>query len=831
MDKSIWRFALLVIIALLASGCFGDDYKKDIEVDGDTGGNVDGDEDVNLDGDGEIEGEDSDGDIEDGDLEDEDDIDGDTEDGEDELETEEEVEEEREPQIVSDQFSVRASVEQIHIWSAPVEVEMEILDVDDNIVATAFTDDLGSLVFRKLAPAKDYYARLKDTPEEYTNQLDIMSVEGSLPDDSFYSDQILEPGFGYLTTRDGTKLSIFVSLPGPVEDGPYPTLVNYSGYSPSKPGESLGGDAELFCTDFPVLCDAPSHPFGIIGGVMGYATVGVNIRGTGCSGGAYDYFEPLQLLDGYDVIEIVASQSWVKHNKVGMVGLSYPGITQLFVASTNPPSLLSIAPFSVLADSVSSTLLPGGMVNEGFAINWIDNVMNKALPYAHGWIQDLVDDGDTVCEENQLLHSQLVDVIAKAREDPFYDDDRAKPIDPTSFVHKVDVPVFLVGQSQDEQTGPHFPALFDKFTNSPVTRFTMTNGVHPDGIAPQVLARWFDFTSIYVDQEVPQMNAVVAILLPMFMEQVFSVSGMKFPPMIYEDYTSFDDVVQHYEAQDPIRVIYETGAAEGLDAGAPQGTFEKRYSAWPIPETVVTRYYFHNDGSMTLTAPTEDNGYSEFEHDPEAGNRVYLVSGSIDKPQPNYDYKPLLEDKAIVFLGETLTDDVVMTGPGSADIWLKSDADDADLEVNITEVRNDGKEVYIQSGWLRASHRTMREEASELRPVSSHYEEDVEPLVADEWNLVRIEIMPMGHVFREGSKIRVSIDTPGDSRARWKFGLLEYDTNPSHYVAHNKDYPSSIVLPVIPDIEVPESVPACNAYRGQPCRDYVEYTNTTTVIE
>ena len=42
--------------------------------------------------------------------------------------------------------------------------------------------------------------------------------------------------------------------------------------------------------------------------LLGYAVVDVNMRGTGCSGGAFDYFEPLQALDGYDVIETVARQ-------------------------------------------------------------------------------------------------------------------------------------------------------------------------------------------------------------------------------------------------------------------------------------------------------------------------------------------------------------------------------------------------------------------------------------------------------------------------------------------------------------------------------------------
>ena len=57
------------------------------------------------------------------------------------------------------------------------------------------------------------------------------------------------------------------------------------------------------------------------------------MRGTGCSGGAFDFFEPLQSLDGYDVIETIARQPWVLHHKVGMMGISYGGISQLFTAA------------------------------------------------------------------------------------------------------------------------------------------------------------------------------------------------------------------------------------------------------------------------------------------------------------------------------------------------------------------------------------------------------------------------------------------------------------------------------------------------------------------
>ena len=54
------------------------------------------------------------------------------------------------------------------------------------------------------------------------------------------------------------------------------------------------------------------------------------------------------------------------------------------------------------------------------------------------------------------------------------------------------------------------------------------------------------------------------------------------------------------------------------------------------------------------------------------------------------------------------TTETAMAGQGSVDLWLRSSAADTDLEVTLTEVRPDGQEEYIQSGWLRASHRAAR---------------------------------------------------------------------------------------------------------------------------
>ena len=732
------------------------------------------------------------------------------------------------PNLSEASFEVRGSINQIYIWRAPEMVAVEILDQNGDLLAEGETDWQGSLVFRALEPQENVEVRLRDEPTNRATELTILSVENSAPSALFYQSHVLRPGRGYITMRDGTQLSVFVSLPGPIEEGPYPTIINYSGYSPARPGQQLSEEVQVFCGQLPVLCDSPGHPSGILAGVGGYASVGINMRGTGCSGGAYDFFEPLQLIDGYDLVEIIARQPWVKHNHVGMAGLSYPGISQLFVAQMKPPSLAAIAPMSVIADTTSSTLTPGGIYNDGFALAWIENVLERALPYGHGWIGEVVEGGDTVCETHQLLHSQMVDVVAKALEYPFYTDEIAALFDPSRFVDQIEVPVFLTGQWQDEQTGPHFAALLDRFTGSPQARFTVTNGVHVDGYTPQILTEWKTFLDFYVARERPSWPSLTAQLVPLFFESAFG-NTISLPPVRFDDSLTFEEALATYEAEPPLRVIWETGAHPDYAPGSPVGRFETYHDAWPLPDTEPLILYLHPDGTLQPTAPTTEQSTEQpasfFYHDPEAATRVILPRGDIASLTPNWVYEPLRQDQAIAFISAPLETDHVMLGHGSVDVWMQSSEIDADLEIHLTEVRPDDTEMWVQAGWLRASYRGLRDDATILRPVKTHREEDYDLLPEGEWTLVRIELMPFGHIFRAGSRVRISIDTPGDTASEWYFILLDHPQTARHAFAHSDQYVSRIVLPLIPSIEVPTPLADCATLRGQPCRPYVPIDN------
>jgi predicted acyl esterase len=691
-------------------------------------------------------------------------------------------------------------------------------------IASGVADAQGSLMFREIPPGDGYVVRAKPPLHEAVGPLTVMSIEGSTPPPEFYRSQHLEPGFGYIETRDGTRLSVFVSLPGPVEDGPYPTLVNYSGYDPSEPGKPLdfpGIDISFLCGDLPVLCDAPNHPSGLIAGVLGFATVGVNLRGTGCSGGAYDFFEPLQLLDGYDVIETVAAQDWALNHRVGMAGLSYPGITQLFVASTRPPSLAAITPLSVI-DATPSVLAPGGILNDGFALEWGQEVLERAAPYGRGWEQGVVDAGDTTCEENQLLHSQKVDIIEKALSYPFYVPEIYDPVDPITLVDRIDVPVFTAGAWQDEQVGGHFPALWNRFTNAPVVRFTGYNGAHADGYTPQILAEWKNFLDFYVAGEIRPISPLVRSISPFLFESVFG-AFVQIPEERFADFPSFDAARTTYEAEPPVRIILESGGSPDEEPGAPVGGFELSFPSWPPPNTEPRRWYFHADGSLRDFPPAEPVAASTFQADPEKGQETYEVHDAFEQALPDIEWLPWKPGRQVVFVSEPLLEDVVMVGHASADLWIQATADDADLEVMLSEVRPDGMETYVQSGWLRASQRALSPESTPLRPIQTHREADAAPLPPGEWTSARVEIYPFAHVFRAGSRLRVSVSTPGGNQGRWRYDVLP--THATVAVSHSAAHPSSVLLPVIPDVEVPTPLPPCPSLRSQPCREYVPQLN------
>jgi uncharacterized protein len=699
-------------------------------------------------------------------------------------------------------FAVHPSVNQVAVTGARRGTRAVLRDSQGTRVAAASIDAKGSVLFRNVAAATGYVVAIDGTSSEPVDVVDASAT----PPASFYASQPLRAGYGYLETRDGTLLSINVTLPGPIDDGPYPTVVEYSGYDPSNP---------------------KSHqPASSIAQLLGFATVGINMRGTGCSGGAFDYFEPLQSLDGYDAIETVAAQPWVAHGEVGMVGISYPGITQLFVAQTRPPHLAAIAPLSVIDDTYA-TLYPGGILNDGFAVSWAKDRQRSAAPAGQRWAARRIAGGDETCAANQALRLQTPDIAAQIRASRFRDPRVLDPLAPATFVHDIDVPVFIAGSWQDEETGSHFADMLGDFAPGVPLKVTLMNGIHADSLSPEVLSRWVEFLDFYVARKIPVIPPATRALASALLAQVFG-TGISLEPDRFTAEPSYEAALAAYEAEPPVRLRFDVGA--GAAPGTPVAGFTAPEASWPVPGTTEVDYYLGARGELTTQPPAAGSAADQFDYDPAAYPATSATSehatSVISALSPSYRWKPVPAGKALAYVSAPLAQDTVMAGTGSVDLWVRSTAPDVDFEVTLSEVRPDGRETYVQSGWLRASQRTLDAAASTpLLPVQTHTEADAAPLPKGEYTMLRIPFYPFAHAFRAGSRLRIVVQPPGGNRPAWAFDALRYDHPVTNLIARSGAFASKVALPVVPQISVPTPLPPCGALRGQPCRKYEPLTN------
>jgi predicted acyl esterase len=212
---------------------------------------------------------------------------------------------------------------------------------------------------------------------------------------------------GFITLHDGTQLNYILTLPD--ASGKYPVALTYDPYAA---GYNTG-------SDLPALSVADWNK-------AGYAHLGVNFRGTGCSSGT---FEPLNApqwgADGAEVVEWAAAQPW-STGRVGMFGFSFPGVSQLATAAYASPHLAAIAPWNVFSDFYRDFVYPGGILNS-FVPLWVLAGRDYVAIAQGGVAAEPVPQ----CELYQLLNQpgddlQVIQVVAH----PYDDADAIQPARP-----------------------------------------------------------------------------------------------------------------------------------------------------------------------------------------------------------------------------------------------------------------------------------------------------------------------------------------------------------------------------------------------------------------
>ena len=728
---------------------------------------------------------------------------------------------------VAEAFTARGSARQVYATGLEPGARVTLLNSSGRRIREKRATAQGGVLFRNVTPGGGYRVRLASG--ERSGPLTVLTERAAPPSTDVYDQSIPPSGYGYLTTRDGTKLAINVhppqdvlqALPGHIQPpappvgAPTPTLIEYSGYGYANP-------------------DGPDNGIAVLANLMGFTVVDVNMRGTGCSGGAYDFFEPLQNLDGYDVIETIARQPWVLHNKVGMMGISYGGISQLFTAQLRPPSLAAISPLSVI-DATQTTLYPGGILNTGFAVEWAKERQHEAKPASANtgqeWAHERIQEGDATCAANQALHGEAADLMRKIRQNDHYRPEVADPLSPVTFVDKINVPVFMACQWQDEQTGGHCPTLAKRFTGTSRKWFTFTNGTHVDSLAPETFNRWYDFLKLYVARQSPiTHSAVIRAAAPIIYQAAMGIPGVTLPRDHVQEQPTYEGALSAFQALPPVRILFENGAG-GNNPGEPLPAFERSFARFPAPGTRARSWYFASGGAMRDTPPARARPnvfrwndrartLTNFSGDTGAGeNGLWTAT-------PDYHWQHHPAGTAVSYVTGPLGADRTALGAGRVEAWIRSSKPNVDLQATVSEVRPDGKETFVQNGWLRGNARKLDPAKSTLlEPVLSLRARDVRPLPRDRFVKVTIPLYYAGHVYRAGSRVRVTIEAPNGSQPIWSFSETQPQRSATIQVAHSRRRPSRLVLPVVAGSSAGTGLPPCPGLRGQPCRDYRPYVN------
>ncbi|MEA2406038.1 MAG: uncharacterized protein QOE69_157 [Thermoleophilaceae bacterium] len=176
-----------------------------------------------------------------------------------------------------------------------------------------------------------------------------------------------------------------------------------------------------------------------------------------------------------------------------------------------------------------------------------------------------------------------------------------------------------------------------------------------------------------------------------------------------------------------------------LNVRRPGEQFELREEEdWPIPRTRWTHLYLEPDGErLSPDAPGE------------AGTVEYDAMGD-----------------GVTFSLPPAEEDLEITGPLAAKLWVSSSTEDADLFLVARVFDPDGEEVVfrgaidphtpIGQGWLRASHRKLDPELSEpYRPYHTHDER--QPLEPGEVYELDIEIWPTSIVLPAGYRLALTV--------------------------------------------------------------------------
>lgn len=477
----------------------------------------------------------------------------------------------------------------------------------------------------------------------------------------------------------------------------------------------------------------------------GYTVVIQGTRGRYKSGGE---FYPLrsERQDGIETLKWLAQQPWFD-GRLGMWGGSAFGYTQWAVADQSGPMAMNI---QIASTNFGAMLHPGGAFSLESALFWAVRSRGK---------ED--EDPSFQALEKGFNGFPLIESDDRAANDiPFFNDwvtqqpDSAywRSIDGVNRAANARSPVLLMAGWSD----PFLPTQLQDFAslqNSSDRRVAEESRL--------IIGPWAHADSIIFPDGSSAGSYRAASLVPSIPWFDHHLLGMPQDPAFNA----------------PVR-LYVMGENVWRDE-----------QAWPLARARYTPFYLHGsgkanglqgDGSLLLEVPAK-SVKDTYHYDP--ANPVPSRGGAILGPRAGIMKQNDVEtrDDVLVYSTEYLEDDMEVTGPISAMLYVQTSATNTDFTVKLVDVHPNGNAYNISDGILRRS-----------------YTKDSEPVE------IKVELWPTSILFKRGHKIRIEISSsnfPRYDRNLNTGGDISKETSPVVAVQtlhHSLAMPSRIILPVIP---------------------------------